>query len=126
MKKDHLSDHHIVARVNIIAYALAKFDLKVPELLGYKTYKSFYQKVEELGLVSSVHAMKNKRDHLDPFFTDKPKRRSGWHQNVDDNFERFSFLDTVLGCLSIGELASVVQGIITHCENIEKVGGVDS
>lgn len=115
-----------MARVNIIAYALAKFDLMVPELLGYTTYKSFYRKIEELGLVRSVHAMKNKRDHLDPFFTDKPNRRSGWHQNVDDNFQRFNSLDTILGCLSVEELASVVRGIILHCENIKKVDIVGS
>lgn len=109
--------HENYELLNILGYALAKFDNDFIAEFGFKTKQSFFNFFVEKGIVKTSSVVKNRMDLFDHFFPNNP--RKGWWQKGNAYIHRKIFLDSLFGNDNAESLANVVKLILQKQYNID-------
>ncbi|GAA7899027.1 hypothetical protein HpCOL25_05610 [Helicobacter pylori] len=74
-----MAKHKNYEILNLIGYALAKFDNDFIKEFGFSTKNAFFEYCVQIGLANTTGVIKNRMDLFDYFF---PNKRKGWWQLV--------------------------------------------
>ncbi len=72
-----MAKHKNYEILNLIGYALAKFDNDFIKEFGFSTKNAFFEYCVQIGLADTTGVIKNRMDLFDYFF---PNKRKGWWQ----------------------------------------------
>ncbi len=75
-----MAKHKNYEILNLIGYALAKFDNDFIKEFGFSTKNAFFEYCVQIGLADTIGVIKNRMDLFDYFFPNKCK---GWWQKGD-------------------------------------------
>lgn len=105
-----MSKHENYEILNLLGYALAKFDNAFVKEMGYSSKDAMYKYLVDLGVAKSVGTIKNRQDLFDPFFENE---RKGWWQKGDVYIHRKLLIDSFFGSLSVKEYAQMIKTRLT-------------
>ncbi|WDL69811.1 DUF3883 domain-containing protein [Helicobacter winghamensis] len=91
--------------LNLIGYALAKFDIEFVKEFGFGTKTAFYRYCVELGIAKTLKAVSNRQDSFDPYFDNG---RKGWHQRNQREHIKL-FIDSLFGKESAKDFANIIK-----------------
>ncbi len=74
-----MAKHKNYEILNLIGYALAKFDNDFIKEFGFSTKNAFFGYCVQIGLADITGVIKNRMDLFDYFF---PNKRKGWWQKA--------------------------------------------
>ncbi|GAA7404252.1 hypothetical protein MM0349_01220 [Helicobacter pylori] len=80
-----MAKHKNYEILNLIGYALAKFDNDFIKEFGFSTKNAFFEYCVQIGLSNTTGVIKNRMDLFDYFF---PNKRKGWWQKGDAYIHR--------------------------------------
>ncbi len=80
-----MAKHKNYEILNLIGYALAKFDNDFIKEFGFSTKNAFFEYCVQIGLADTTGVIKNRMDLFDYFF---PNKRKGWWQKGDAYIHR--------------------------------------
>ncbi len=75
-----MAKHKNYEILNLIGYALEKFDNDFIKEFGFSTKNAFFEYCVQIGLADTTGVIKNRMDLFDYFF---PNKRKGWWQKGD-------------------------------------------
>lgn len=91
--------------LNLIGYALAKFDMRFVKEFGFETKTAFYQYCVKLGIAKTTKAVSNRQDSFDPYFDNG---RKGWHQRNQREYIKL-FIDSLFGKEDARDFANIIK-----------------
>lgn len=101
-----MSKHKNYDALNLLGYALAKFDMAFVKSFGFKTKTDFYKQMVQLGVADTVGTVKNRQDLFDPFFENG---RRGWWQKGEAYIHRKIHIDSLFGNLDANAFAKMLD-----------------
>ncbi|GAA8822847.1 hypothetical protein HpRN126_07500 [Helicobacter pylori] len=87
-----MAKHKNYEILNLIGYALAKFDNDFIKEFGFSTKNAFFEYCVQIGLADTTGVIKNRMDLFDYFF---PNKRKGWWQKGDVYIYRKLWIDSL-------------------------------
>ncbi|MGL2522275.1 DUF3883 domain-containing protein [Helicobacter pylori] len=87
-----MAKHKNYEILNLIGYALAKFDNDFIKEFGFSTKNAFFEYCVQIGLADTIGVIKNRMDLFDYFF---PNKRKGWWQKGDAYIHRKLWIDSL-------------------------------
>lgn len=84
--------------LNLIGYALSKFNLNFVKEFGFETKNKFYEEIVKFNIADTTGTVKNRQDLFDPFFDNE---RRGWWQKGDAYIHRKILIDSLYGELNV-------------------------
>ncbi len=87
-----MAKHRNYEILNLIGYALAKFDNDFIKEFGFSTKNAFFEYCVQIGLADTIGVIKNRMDLFDYFF---PNKRKGWWQKGDAYIHRKLWIDSL-------------------------------
>ena len=92
--------------LNLIGYALSKFNLTFVKEFGFETKNEFYEEIVKFNIADTTGTVKNRQDLFDPFFDNE---RRGWWQKGDAYIHRKILIDSLYGELNVKEFSNLVK-----------------
>ncbi len=102
--------------LNLIGYGLAKFNLDLIRLFGFKSKTDFCQYIVKLEIADTASTVKNRQDLFDPFFNNG---RKGWWQKGDAYIHRKKFIDSLFGQLNAVDFVNIIKLYLQNNNNLE-------
>ncbi|KHL88724.1 phenylalanyl-tRNA synthetase subunit alpha [Helicobacter pylori] len=87
-----MAKHRNYEILNLIGYALAKFDNDFIKEFGFSTKNTFFEYCVQIGLANTTGVIKNRMDLFDYFF---PNKRKGWWQKGGAYIHRKLWIDSL-------------------------------
>ena len=118
--------HKNYETLNLIGYALSKFNLNFVKEFGFETKNKFYEEIVKFNIADTTGTVKNRQDLFDPFFDNE---RRGWWQKGDAYIHRKILIDSLYGELNVKEFSNLVKIYIKETfkvdiKNVENISPI--
>ncbi len=111
-----MAKHKNYEILNLIGYALAKFDNDFIKEFGFSTKNAFFEYCVQIGLANTTGVIKNRMDLFDYFF---PNKRKGWWQKGDAYIHRKLWIDSLFGNESVKGFSHIVKWFLQEQYGIQ-------
>ncbi|BAW55975.1 DUF3883 domain-containing protein [Helicobacter pylori] len=114
-----MAKHKNYEILNLIGYALAKFDNDFIKEFGFSTKNAFFEYCVQIGLADTTGVIKNRMDLFDYFF---PNKRKGWWQKGDAYIHRKLWIDSLLEKESVKGFSHIVKLFLQEQYGVKDLG----
>ncbi|GAA8384267.1 hypothetical protein Hpkin5_01010 [Helicobacter pylori] len=114
-----MAKHKNYEILNLIGYALAKFDNDFIKEFGFSTKNAFFEYCVQIGLAETTGVIKNRMDLFDYFF---PNKRKGWWQKGDAYIHRKLWIDSLFGNESVKGFSHIVKWFLQEQYGVKDLG----
>ncbi|GAA8875223.1 DUF3883 domain-containing protein [Helicobacter pylori] len=114
-----MAKHKNYEILNLIGYALAKFDNDFIKEFGFSTKNAFFEYCVQIGLADTTGVIKNRMDLFDYFF---PNKRKGWWQKGDAYIHRKLWIDSLFENESVKGFSHIVKLFLQEQYGVKDLG----